>query len=47
MINFYLEQKNVRFEINVDAAERSDLKLSSRLLRLAPIIREPRRQERD
>lgn len=38
IINFYLERKKVRFEINVEAAERSGLKLSSKLLNLAKIV---------
>ena len=41
IINFHMEKKNVRFEVNMDAAERSSLKVSSRLLRLATVIREP------
>lgn len=35
IINFVLEDNKVRFLINVDAAERSRLRLSSKLLRLA------------
>lgn len=38
VINFYLEQNKVRFEINVDAARRAGLKISSQLLKLARII---------
>jgi hypothetical protein len=38
IINFYLEQNKVRFEINVDAARRSGLKISSKLLNLARIV---------
>ena len=34
-INFTLEDKKVRFEINADAAERADLKVSSKLMQLA------------
>lgn len=41
IINFHMEKKNVRFEVNMDAAERSSLRVSSRLLRLATVIREP------
>jgi hypothetical protein len=37
-INFYLEQQKVRFEINVDAARRAGLKISSNLLKLAKIV---------
>jgi hypothetical protein len=40
MINFILEEGKVRFEINVDAGERSNLKLSSKLLKVARIVRE-------
>lgn len=35
IINFYLKKDKVRFEINVDAAKRAGLKISSKLLRLA------------
>jgi len=35
IINFVLEEKKVRFEINLDAANTSKLKISSQLLRLA------------
>ncbi len=38
MIGFVLEEKRVRFQINVAAAERSGLHISSRLLRLARIV---------
>ncbi len=34
-INFILEDKKVRFEINADAAERAGLKISSKLMQLA------------
>jgi hypothetical protein len=37
-INFYLENDKVRFEINVESAKRSNLKISSKLLRLAKIV---------
>jgi hypothetical protein len=40
MINFYLEENRVRFEINIDAARRAGLKISSELLKLARIIRQ-------
>jgi hypothetical protein len=40
MINFKLVGKNLRFEINPEAAERAKLKISSQLLKLALIIRE-------
>lgn len=38
IIGFYLEGRNVRFEINAGAAEAAGLKISSRLLRLAKIV---------
>lgn len=40
IIHLTLEEGKVRFEINVAAAERARLKISSRLLRLAKVIRE-------
>jgi hypothetical protein len=39
VINFFIEEKKVRFEINIDAAEKARLKISSQLLALARIIR--------
>lgn len=41
MVNFYLERNLVRFEINAEAASRAGLKMSSQLLKLARIVREP------
>jgi hypothetical protein len=38
-INFFLEDKKVRFEINPDAVSRAGLKVSSKLLALAKIVR--------
>lgn len=38
IINFYIEQDKVRFEINVDAARQARIRISSRLLKLARII---------
>jgi len=35
-----VRNKKIRFQINLDAAERSGIKLSSKLLRLAEVIRE-------
>lgn len=40
IINFYMENDTVRFEINIDAVNRSGLNISSKLLRLAKIIRD-------
>jgi hypothetical protein len=37
-VNFYLEGQRVRFEINVAAAKRAELKISSKLLRLARMV---------
>jgi len=39
VINFILEDNYVHFEINVEVAERAGLKLSSKLLSLAKIVR--------
>jgi len=38
IINFYLEGKNLRFEINVDASARSGVTISSQLLKHARIV---------
>jgi hypothetical protein len=38
VINFYLKDRKVRFEINARAAELAQLRISSRLLRLARIV---------
>jgi|WetSurSiteA1Bulk_404760.scaffolds.fasta_scaffold09845_2 hypothetical protein len=46
IINFYIEEKKVRFEINIDAAKNSRLKISSQLLSLAKIIRDDPRAGR-
>ncbi len=40
MINFYMEKNTVRFEINLKAATRAGLRLSSSLLRIARIVEE-------
>jgi hypothetical protein len=39
--NFFIESNRVRFEINPDAAERAGLKVSSKLLKLARVVRDP------
>jgi hypothetical protein len=39
IINFYIEQEKVRFEINVDAARRTGMQISSKLLKLARIVK--------
>ena len=41
MIRFFREEDRIRLEINLDAAEKEGLKLSSNLLNLARIMREP------
>jgi hypothetical protein len=41
VINFRIEDNRVRFDINVDAAKRSRLTISSQLLNLARIVRTP------
>jgi len=38
IINFYTEHNKIRFEINKDAASRSELKISSKLFGLAKIV---------
>ena len=38
VINFTIEDRRVRFQINQDAAERASLKISSKLLRLAASV---------
>jgi hypothetical protein len=35
MINFIIDDKKVKFEVNPDAAERTKLKISSKLLAIA------------
>lgn len=41
IINFYVEQQRVRFEIAIAAADRAGLKLSSKLLSLGRLVRDP------
>ncbi len=40
IINFVKEQDKIRFEINVQAAKRADIKINSTLLNLAKIVRD-------
>lgn len=40
MINMYLEDERVRFEVNLQAVKRSGVRLDSRLLNLARIVQE-------
>ena len=44
IIELYVEDGRMRFAVNVDAAERSGLRVSSRLLGLAKIVRIPHAQ---
>ena len=44
MIRLFLEQNRMRFDVNLDAAEQSRLKLSSKLLRLAHAVSPQRRE---
>jgi hypothetical protein len=39
IIGFYIEQKKVRFAINIEAARRAGLRISAKLLKLAKIIK--------
>lgn len=39
IINFFMEQKRLRFEVNVDAARKARLKLSSQILMSAEIVK--------
>lgn len=41
IINFYIFNNNVRFEINPDVAKERGLKISAKLLRVATIVRSP------
>jgi hypothetical protein len=40
IINFVVEKNKLRFEINMNSAERARLKLSSQLLGLAKVVRQ-------
>jgi hypothetical protein len=40
VINFFIDTNRLRFQVNIDAAQREGLKLSSQLLQSAEIIRE-------
>ena len=40
MINFFPHDNKLRFEVNVNAIERTDLKISSKLLKLGRIVRD-------
>jgi hypothetical protein len=47
MVNFLIEENKVRFEINLDAVERSGVKISSQLLKLAKIVKDGRMVDRN
>ena len=47
IINFVIKEKKLHLEINVDAAERAKLKVSSKLLELAEIIKDRRHEEKN
>ena len=40
MINLVMEGKNVRFEVNMDAVNKAGIKMSSKLLKLARIVKD-------
>jgi len=40
-VNFYLDEDNVRFEINIDALKEQHIEASSKLLSLAKIVKQP------
>jgi hypothetical protein len=42
MVNFYIENSKIRFEINMEAANLAGLKFSSNLLRMGTIIEPPK-----
>ncbi len=43
VINFFVEEEKVKFEINLDAAKRANLTISTKLLSLAKIVKEASR----
>lgn len=45
VINFFLEENKVRFEINPEAAKRAGLKISSKLLSLGRIVEDEREKK--
>lgn len=46
MVNFYIENSKIRFEINMEAANMAGLKISSNLLRMGTIIAPPKGKEK-
>ena len=47
IINFIITEKRIHFEINPDEAQRSKLKISSQLLKLAHIVTSESRKEKE
>jgi hypothetical protein len=47
MINFIIVDQKVRFEINLDAVQRSSLKMSAQLLNLARIVEPELKKEKE
>ncbi len=46
IINFLMEEKKVRFEVNITAAERAKVEIRSKLLRLAKrVVKEDKEQD--
>ncbi len=45
MVNFYIENSKIRFEINLEAANLAGLKFSSNLLRMGTMIAPPKGKE--
>jgi len=43
MIGLFIDDNKIRFEVNLDAADRAGLKISSKLLKLAKNVRERRK----
>lgn len=46
MVNFYIENNRIRFEINMEAARLAGLKISSNLLKMGKIIAPPMEKEK-
>jgi len=38
MINFYMENQKIRFEININAVKEAQLNMNSQLLRLGRVV---------
>jgi len=47
MINLVTRENHIAFEINLDAAQRAGLKISSKLLNLAMLVRDERAPQKD